>query len=114
MSDWVIAAIIGIGGVASLFGIAWKYGYSPRRLAWQDLSSVEKPNEIEREVLRFHIKKSLKVYLPILLATVAIGGAMIADGVPFGLTILICLGTPPLLAIVRAVRVLRFLGAVTS
>ena len=45
---------------------------------------------------------------------VAIGGAMIADGVPFGLTILICLGTPPLLAIVRAVRVLRFLGAGTS
>ncbi|MGE0056480.1 MAG: hypothetical protein AB7P33_07560 [Dehalococcoidia bacterium] len=110
MSDWIIAAIIGLGGVAALFGIASMYGYTPRRLAWQDLSRVERPNDYEREMLRFHIKKSMKVYLPILLGAVVVGGVMIADGTPFGVTVLICFGTPPLLAIVRAVRVLRFLG----
>jgi hypothetical protein len=109
MSHWIIAAIIGFGGIGALFGIAWMYGYPPRRLAWQDLSKVEKPNEVEREVLAFHLKRSLKVYLPLLLFAVLVGGFMILDDTPFGLTILICFGTPPLLAIMRAVRVLRFL-----
>ena len=110
MSHWVIAAIIGFGGVAALFGIAWMYGYQPRRLAWQDLSRVEKPNEAEREVLRFHLKRSLRVYLPLLLFAVLVGGFMVLDDTPLGLTVLICFATPPLLAIVRAVRVLRFLN----
>lgn len=111
MSDWIIAAIIGIGGVGLMFGFAWMYGYTPRRLAWQDLSLVPRPNDVEREAIRFRIRQSLKVYLPILLGAVVVGGFMVIDNTPFGLTVLICFGTPPLLAIVRALRVLRFLGA---
>jgi hypothetical protein len=109
MVDWILAALIGIGGVVALFGVAWRYGYTPRRLAWQDLSGVEKPNEVQSEVLGFHIRRSLKVYVPILLGAIVVGGFMIYDNTPFGLTVLICFGTPPLLAIVRAVRMLRFI-----
>ena len=41
---------------------------------------------------------------------VLVGGFMVLDDTPLGLTVLICFGTPPLLAIVRAVRVMRFLN----
>jgi hypothetical protein len=109
MSDWVLAAFLGVLGVAGIFGLASMKGISPRRLAWQDLSRVRVPSADERALLRSHVKQSLRVYLPVLAAAVIVGGYMIVIGSPFGLTVLLCFGTPPLLAIVRAVRVMRFL-----
>jgi hypothetical protein len=96
-------------GVAAMFGLAFMYGYTPRRLAWQDLSRVRRPDASERIVLRSHVRRSLTIYLPILVAAGVVGLLMIEDGSAFGLTVLICFGTPPLLAIVRAIRVLRYL-----
>jgi hypothetical protein len=109
LAEWIAAAFVGTAGVLAMFGLAWMRGVSPRRLAWQDLSLVRKPDQAEREVLRSHIKSSLKIYLPILAGAVIVGGLMLADGMPFGLAVLICFGVPPLLALVRAARVLRFL-----
>src|SRR5215212_1544840 len=109
MDNWLLATFLGLAGVAGMFGLAGLRSYTPRRLAWQDLSRVRKPSREEREMLRTHIKSSMKIYLPILLGAIVLGGFMVADGSPFGLTVAIVFGAPPLLAIVRAIRVLRYL-----
>ena len=95
-----------------MFFFASMKGISPRRLVWQDLTRVRKPDEEERAVLRSYVKKSLTIYVPVLIAAIVVSALMIAEGMPFGLAVLICFGTPPLLALVRAVRVLRFLNQV--
>src|SRR5687767_1978847 len=59
--------------------------------------------------LRTAIKASLKIYLPVLAGAVIVGAYMIAEGSPFGVTVILCFGAPPILAVIRAVRVLRYL-----
>jgi hypothetical protein len=109
MSDWIGAALLGACGVGLVFLLASLKGISPRRLAWQDLSRVRKPDADERHILRGHVRRSLTIYVPVLIGAVVVSGLMIADGMPLGLAVLICFGVPPSLALVRAVRVLRFL-----
>ena len=110
MSDWVLAALLGLLGIAGMFGLAALSGYTPRRLAWQDLSRVRRPDAIERDLLRTAIKASLKIYLPVLAGALIVGAYMIAEGSPFGVTVILCFGAPPVLAVIRAVRVLRYLN----
>ena len=110
MNDWILAALVGCFGVGLVFFFASMKGISPRRLAWQDLSRVRRPSEEERVTLRSYVKKSLTIYVPVFIAALVVSGLMIADGMPFGLAVLICFGTPPLLALIRAFRVLRFLN----
>jgi len=110
MSDWFLAGFLGVLGVGCLFFLAAMKGISPRRLAWQDLSVVRRPSAEERVVLKSHVRQSLTIYGPVLVGAIIVGGLLMAGGSPFGLTILICFGVPPLLAFVRAVRVMRFLN----
>ena len=110
MSDWVLGTFLGLLSIAGIFGLASMKGISPRRLAWQDFAVVRIPSEAERQLLRSHVKQSLKVYLPVLAAAAIVGTYMLVEGSAFGVTVLLCFGTPPLLAIVRAIRVMRFLN----
>ncbi len=110
MDSWLLAALVGFMGVGLVFWFASMKGISPRRLAWQDFSQVRRPSDEERVVLRSYVKKSLTIYLPVLAGAVIVSALMIADGMPFGLAVLIGFGTPPVLAVIRAVRVLRFLS----
>lgn len=114
MNDWVLAAVIGGVAVAAIFGFAWLRGASPRRLVWQDFSRVRIPNEDERWLLDTNVRTSLKIYVPALIGAIALGGLLIGSGQPIGLAILIAFGIPPLLAMVRALRVRRFLKSIDS
>ena len=107
--SWVIAGLAGVLGVAALFGLAWLRGISPRRLVWPDLARVRPPDADEREILLSNIQTSLRLYLPMLLAALGLGGLLVIGGEPMGLTLLICFGVPPVLAVVRTLRVLRYL-----
>lgn len=107
--DWIGAAALGLLGVVAIYGFAGLSGYPPRRLIWQDLSRVPIPTDAEREVIQANVQKSFRVYLPVLVATLAVAGWLIADGNPLGMAVLVCFATPPLLALVRSIRVMRFL-----
>lgn len=112
MNEWVAAAFIGVSAVVLTFGFAWMRGVSPRRLVWQDLSRVRVPNGAERDLVRSHVAKSLRIYGPVLIGALLLSGYLIAvQGEPLGLAVLICFGVPALLAVVRAVRVMRFLNS---
>lgn len=109
MGGWLGAAFLGLLGVAAIYGFAALSGYTPRRLIWQDFSRVPIPSDAEREIIHANVTKSFKVYGPVLIAALAVSGWLIIDGKPLGLAVLLCFGTPPLLAMVRSVRVLLFL-----
>lgn len=110
MSSWIGAALAGALAVGALLGLAWMRGISPRRLVWQDLTNVRPPSPVEQEFIRNQVRRSLVLYLPLLLGAILFGGLLAFNGDPLGLAVMVAFGIPPVLALVRGVRVLRYLS----
>jgi len=111
MNGWLLAAVLGFGAVGAILGFAWLRGVSPRRLIWQDFSRVRIPAGDELVAVRANVKTSLVIYLPLLAMALLLGGLLMLGGSPLGLAVLIGFGVPALLAVIRAVRVMRFLSS---